>query len=87
MDWTTPLNEARARVGGKVALQGNMDPVALYASPETIRAKVKAILEQYGQGSGHVFNLGHGILPDVDPAHAGAMIAAVHEYSPAFHKA
>ncbi|BBL72655.1 uroporphyrinogen decarboxylase [Methylogaea oryzae] len=87
VDWTTPLNEARARVGGKVALQGNMDPVALYASPETIRAKVKAILEQYGQGSGHVFNLGHGILPDVDPAHAGAMIAAVHEYSPAFHKA
>jgi uroporphyrinogen decarboxylase len=87
LDWTTSLAGARARVGGKVALQGNLDPVALYAPPETIRAKVQTILEQYGQGSGHVFNLGHGILPDIDPAHAGAMIDAVHEFSPAFHRA
>lgn len=85
VDWTTPLSVARSLVGDRVALQGNLDPVALYASPETIRAKVKAILEQFGHGSGHVFNLGHGILPDVAPAHAVTMIEAVHEFSPVFH--
>lgn len=85
VDWTTSLSVARAQVGNRVALQGNLDPVALYASPETIRAKVKSVLEQFGRGSGHIFNLGHGILPDIDPAHAAAMIEAVHEFSPAFH--
>ncbi|MGX2039491.1 uroporphyrinogen decarboxylase [Methylocaldum sp. MU1018] len=85
LDWTTPIDEARRRVGHQVALQGNLDPMALYAPIETIRAEVKRILEQYGHGSGHVFNLGHGILPDVDPEHAKAMIEAVHEFSPVFH--
>lgn len=86
VDWTTPLSVARAAVAGRVALQGNLDPVVLYAAPETIRRKVQATLAQFGQGAGgHVFNLGHGILPDVDPAHAQAMIEAVHEFSPAFH--
>lgn len=85
LDWTTPIGEASRRVGHKVALQGNLDPMALYAPIETIRTEVKRILEQYGHGSGHVFNLGHGILPDVDPEHAKAMIEAVHEFSPAFH--
>lgn len=85
LDWSTDIAAARARVGGKVALQGNLDPIALYASPETIRSKVRAILEGFGQGSGHIFNLGHGILPDVDPDHVKAMVDAVHELSPAFH--
>lgn len=86
LDWQTDIGQARARVGGKVALQGNMDPVALYANPEVIEAKVKYILEQYGHGSGHVFNLGHGILPDINPEHVGAMVEAVHRHSPAYHR-
>jgi uroporphyrinogen decarboxylase len=86
LDWTTDIGQARARVGDKVALQGNLDPAALYAPPQAIRQRVKAILERYGQGSGHVFNLGHGILPYAPLEHAGAMIAAVHEFSPALHR-
>jgi uroporphyrinogen decarboxylase len=86
LDWQTDIGQARARVGDKVALQGNMDPVALYANPETIAEKVKTILEQYGSGSGHVFNLGHGILPDIEPEHVGAMVEAVHRFSPAYHR-
>lgn len=85
LDWTTDIAAARVRVGDKVALQGNMDPTILYASPERIRAEVGAILAAYGQGSGHVFNLGHGITPEVDPAHAGAFINAVHELSSVYH--
>ncbi len=85
LDWQTDIAMARARVGARVALQGNMDPVALYAGPEVIRNKVKSVLEKYGAGSGHVFNLGHGILPDIDPEHVAAMVDAVHEFSPAFH--
>ncbi len=86
LDWQTDIQKARARVGGQVALQGNMDPVALYAQPEIIIEKVKTILHKYGSGSGHVFNLGHGILPDINPDHVKAMVDAVHEYSPAYHK-
>lgn len=85
LDWTTDIGQARARVGDKVALQGNMDPAILYASPERIRAEVKRILASYGAGSGHVFNLGHGITPEVDPAHAGEFIRAVHEFSSIYH--
>jgi uroporphyrinogen decarboxylase len=85
LDWTSHIGEARRRVGHKVALQGNLDPLALYAPKDTIRTEVKQILEHYGQGSGHVFNLGHGVWPDVNPEHVGAMIEAVHEFSPAFH--
>lgn len=85
LDWQTPIAGARQRVGSKVALQGNLDPVALYASPSAIREEVKKILTQYGSGTGHVFNLGHGVHPDIDPEHVGAMIEAVHEFSPAFH--
>jgi uroporphyrinogen decarboxylase len=87
LDWQTHIGQARRRVGAKVALQGNLDPAALYAQPETIRAEVKNILTHFGQGSGHVFNLGHGVLPDIKPEHVGAMIEAVHEFSPAFHPA
>ncbi len=87
LDWQTDILQARARVGDRVALQGNMDPVALYARPEVIAEKVKTILHKYGAGSGHVFNLGHGILPDINPDHVKAMVDAVHEYSPAYHLA
>jgi uroporphyrinogen decarboxylase len=85
LDWTTEMSDARRRVGDQVALQGNMDPTVLYAQPAAIRAEVARILASYGQGSGHVFNLGHGITPEVDPAHAGAFIEAVHELSGQYH--
>lgn len=85
LDWQTPIGQARRRVGAKVAIQGNLDPAALYAQPEAIRAEVKKILTDFGPGSGHVFNLGHGVNPDVKPEHVAAMIEAVHEFSPAFH--
>ncbi len=85
LDWTTDIGAARARVGDRVALQGNMDPTILYAAPERIREEVGHILAAYGRGPGHVFNLGHGITPEVDPEHAGAFIRAVHELSAAYH--
>ena len=85
VDWTTDLADARAATGGKVALQGNLDPCVLYASPPVIRDEVAKVLASYGHGHGHVFNLGHGIHPDVNPEHAGAMVAAVHELSPKYH--
>lgn len=86
VDWTTDLDDARRRVGDRVALQGNLDPCVLYAKPETIRREVGRVLKAYGAGPGHIFNLGHGIQPKVDPAHAGAMIEAVQELSPAYHQ-
>jgi uroporphyrinogen decarboxylase len=85
LDWTTDIGKARERVGHKVALQGNLDPQALYAPKEIIRTEVRHILERYGRGTGHVFNLGHGVWPDVNPEHVQAMVEAVHEFSPAFH--
>ena len=85
IDWSTDLAAARKRVGDRVALQGNLDPAVLYASPEVIREKVSNVLAAFGHGSGHVFNLGHGITPDVDPEHAGALISAVHELSAQYH--
>ncbi len=86
LDWQTDIKLARARVGEQVALQGNMDPITLYANPEVVRQKVGAILDKYGSGSGHVFNLGHGILPDINPDHVKAMVDAVHELSPQYHR-
>jgi len=86
LDWTIDIAKARARVGDKVALQGNMDPTMLYAKPARIRDEVARILAAYGDGPGHIFNLGHGITPDVDPAHAGAFIESVHELSARYHK-
>lgn len=85
LDWTTDIADARARIGADVALQGNMDPSILYASPAVIRQEVKSILERFGKGSGHVFNLGHGITPDVNPDHVSAFVDSVHEFSPAYH--
>jgi uroporphyrinogen decarboxylase len=86
LDWTTDLADARARVGDRVALQGNLDPCALHAGPERIRDEVAAVLASYGKGTGHVFNLGHGIHPDVKPDHAAALVQAVHELSAAYHQ-
>ena len=86
LDWTIELSEARRRVGSQVALQGNLDPTVLFASPEAIRAEVAKVLASYGAGSGHVFNLGHGISQFTPPEHASALVAAVHELSPAYHR-
>ena len=85
VDWTTDLADARAKVAGKVALQGNMDPSILYASDERIREEVATILASYGKGAGHVFNLGHGIHQTVEPEKAGVFIQSVHELSKAYH--
>ena len=85
LDWTCDIGKARQRVGSRVALQGNMDPTILYAEPARIRGEVKTILDAYGKGSGHIFNLGHGITPQVDPENAGAFLTAVEELSPQYH--
>lgn len=83
VDWTVSLAEARARTGDKVALQGNLDPSTLYASREAIRREVRTALDSYGKGPGHVFNLGHGLAPDMDPEHVRVLVDAVHEFSAA----
>ncbi len=85
LDWTTNIDDARARVGDKVALQGNMDPSVLYGTPERIRAEVADILARYGSGPGHIFNLGHGIHQFVDPAQPKIFVDAVHELSAQYH--
>ena len=85
VDWTTDLATARDYVQDKVALQGNLDPATLRESPEVIRKGVSDTLASYGKGPGHVFNLGHGITPDIDPEHLGALVNAVHEFSPQYH--
>lgn len=85
LDWTTDLGLARQQVGQTVALQGNLDPSVLLANTESIRHQVKQVLTSFGHGSGHVFNLGHGITPEVPPEHVAVMIEAVHEFSPRYH--
>ena len=85
LDWTTDIGAARERVGDRVCLQGNMDPTLLNASPERIRDEVAQILTSFGEGSGHVFNLGHGITPGINPDHVAAMVDAVVALSPAYH--
>jgi uroporphyrinogen decarboxylase len=85
LDWTTDLADARARVGNKVALQGNLDPSVLYASPETIRKHVAQCLASFGHGPGHVFNLGHGIHQHINPEHVKTLVDSVHELSAEYH--
>ena len=85
LDWTTDIGAARERVGDRVCLQGNMDPTLLNASPERIREEVAQILASFGEGSGHVFNLGHGITPGINPDHVAAMVDAVVALSPDYH--
>ncbi|HEC13711.1 MAG TPA: uroporphyrinogen decarboxylase [Acidiferrobacteraceae bacterium] len=86
IDWTTDLAEARQRVGEQVALQGNMDPSILYASPQRIEQEVDAILSGYGAGSGLVFNLGHGIHQHIEPEKVTILVEAVHRLSPPYHR-
>jgi uroporphyrinogen decarboxylase len=86
LDWTVDIANARKEVGGRVALQGNMDPSMLFANPARIRQEVAAILQGYGSGSGHIFNLGHGIDQKVNPVNAGVFIDAVHELSAQYHR-
>ena len=86
VDWTIDLADARKATGDKIALQGNMDPCILYSNPERIREEVKSVLASYGKGEGHVFNLGHGIHPTIDPDNVTAFIDAVHEFSGEYHK-
>ena len=86
LDWTVNLHDARQRVGHKVSLQGNMDPSVLYASPARIEQEVQQILADFGQGSGHVFNLGHGIHLDVPTESPKVLVDSVHEFSKPYHK-
>lgn len=86
LDWTTCIADARRRVGDRVALQGNLDPVTLFASPDKIREATRKVLADFGHGPGHIFNLGHGILPSTPPEHAAAMIETVREASPQYHR-
>ncbi|WP_196138837.1 uroporphyrinogen decarboxylase [Aliikangiella sp. G2MR2-5] len=85
LDWTIDIDEARSRVGEKVALQGNMDPCVLYSTPERIEAEVGDILSKFGSGNGHVFNLGHGIHPTIAPENVKAYVDAVHRLSVQYH--
>ncbi|RDI38055.1 uroporphyrinogen decarboxylase [Aquicella lusitana] len=86
LDWEISLAEARHRARSKVALQGNMHPACLLESPEVIRQEVAKVLASFGQGEGHVFNLGHGITPDVPPEHVAVLVEAVHELSQPYHQ-
>jgi uroporphyrinogen decarboxylase len=86
IDWTVDIGDARRRVGDKVAIQGNLDPCALYAPPGRIREEVASVLAGYGEGPGHVFNLGHGIQPFADPEHLRVLVDAVHELSETYHR-
>lgn len=79
LDWTITLDDARRRVGDRVALQGNLDPSVLLASPGAIRREVRRVLDEFGPHPGHVFNLGHGITPEVDPENVRVLVEAVHE--------
>jgi uroporphyrinogen decarboxylase len=81
VDWTIDIGDARARVGNRVALQGNLDPSILAASPDAIRSEARSVLDRFGAHPGHVFNLGHGITPDIKPEHVAVLVDAVHEFS------
>jgi uroporphyrinogen decarboxylase len=85
LDWTADLGDARRRIGERAALQGNLDPAVLLASPEVVRREVRMALESFGSGTGHVFNLGHGVPQFTPPENVAALVAAVHEMSPKFH--
>ncbi len=80
LDWTQDIAEARQRVGDKVALQGNMDPCVLYASPDVVKAEAKKVIDGFGSGTGHVFNLGHGIHQHIDPDNVKVLVDSVHEF-------
>ena len=85
VDWTADLTDARRRVGAQVTLQGNLDPAALYAAPDRIQQQAAQVLADFGHGPGHVFNLGHGVQPGVDPEAVAALVEAVHRLSAPYH--
>ena len=85
VDWTIDLTKTRDKIGSKVAIQGNLDPTVLYSEPNFIRREARKVLESYGKGDGHIFNLGHGILPDINPEHAKILVDFVKEESAAYH--
>jgi uroporphyrinogen decarboxylase len=85
VDWTTDLAAARARVGGKVALQGNLDPSILFSNPKTVQQEAGKVLESFGRGAGHVFNLGHGIQPLTPPENVDALVEFVRQESKKYH--
>ena len=85
LDWTINIADAKARVGDRVALQGNMDPAIMATNPEVIEQEVSRILADFGTGSGHVFNLGHGITPKILPENVKALVDAVHDISAQYH--
>lgn len=86
VDWTISLGEARARVGERVAIQGNLDPAVMLTNPECIDTEVQKTLASFGHGNGHVFNLGHGITPGVDPQHMTVLTESVAKHSPQWHR-
>ncbi|KAA0446123.1 MAG: uroporphyrinogen decarboxylase [Candidatus Thioglobus sp.] len=81
IDWTVELDDAQAQVGERLAIQGNLDPAVLYATPEIIEREVKKILAQFKGDTGHIFNLGHGITPDIDPENMQVLVDCVHKFS------
>jgi len=85
VDWTVDIGEARARVGNRVALQGNLDPEVLLSGPQAARDGARAVLTSFGRGPGHVFNLGHGVTQFTPPENVAALVEAVHKASPAYH--
>ena len=86
LDWTVDIGAARTRVGNRVALQGNVDPLVLYAGEDAVRKQVADTLASYGPGSGHVFNLGHGLTPKTPPENVGVLVDAVHDLSRTYHR-
>ena len=85
LDWSVDISKARQLVGDKVGLQGNMDPAIMATNPEVIKQEASRILAEFGHGNGHVFNLGHGITPNITPENVGALVDAVHEVSAQYH--
>jgi uroporphyrinogen decarboxylase len=86
LDWTQDIGQVRSEIGGSKALQGNMDPCMLFASRERIRQETEIILDRFGSGSGHIFNLGHGILPKTPPENAKYLVSCVKELSIQYHQ-
>ena len=85
IDWNTDIKQVRRKVGDRVAIQGNMNPAVLKEKKEIIIKEVQSILDSYGSGSGHIFNLGHGITPDINPDNVGVLVDAVHDLSKKYH--
>ncbi len=85
LDWSVDIRTARQKIGDRVALQGNMDPAIMATNPEVIKQEAGRILAEFGHGNGHVFNLGHGITPNITPDNVAALVDAVHDISAQYH--